>query len=170
MKWKVLNSDEAGMWDIDTGKCILRMVTDDYQMVGDICTEHNESAPSSPEVTAEQLRDNYTFSQECCVDGVPDARTVWIKIGNQSFSIDGYQDTKEEADWMRLMLGKAFQSLVARALSGQQEANEKLKAILPFAKAMLLELQANAHKGDWSQWEPAKHLGWKCDNETQWVE
>lgn len=62
--------------------------------------------------TAELLRDAFTYIQPCCVDGEPDAHTVWIKVGVQSFSIDGYQDTKEEAEWMRLMLGKAFLTML----------------------------------------------------------
>lgn len=61
------------------------------------------------------LRDKYTFARRVCVDETPDAHTVWIKIGVQSFCIDGYQDTKKEADWMRLMIGKAFVTMLATA-------------------------------------------------------
>lgn len=43
-EWGVLSSDEAGMWDIDTGDGqVLRMVTDDYQMTCDLCGIHNAS-------------------------------------------------------------------------------------------------------------------------------
>lgn len=70
-----------------------------------------QSVPTG-QATPEMLRDKYTFSRECCVDGEPNARTVWIKIGNQSFSLDGYQDDEETADWMRLMLGKAFAVMI----------------------------------------------------------
>jgi hypothetical protein len=62
--------------------------------------------------TAEELRDRFTYCQPCCVEDTPDAHTVWIKIDNQSFCIDGYQDTKDDAEWMRLMLGKAFRTLL----------------------------------------------------------
>ena len=76
-------------------------------------TEPTAPAVASSDLLAETLRDKYTFSRPCCVDETPDAQTVWLKIGNQSFCIDGYQDTKEEADWMRLMLGKALATLVS---------------------------------------------------------
>ena len=66
--------------------------------------------------TAEQLRDEFTLSKPCCVDGTPDAQTVWLKIGVQSFCLDGYQDTKEEADWMRLTLGKALKNLIEQEI------------------------------------------------------
>lgn len=62
---------------------------------------------------ARSLADTYTFAKPCCVSDTPDAHTVWIKVGNQSFSIDGYQDTLAEANWMRLMLGKAIQTILS---------------------------------------------------------
>jgi hypothetical protein len=37
---------------------------------------------------------------------------VWLKIGVQSFCIDGYQDTKEEAEWIRKMLAKALMNFL----------------------------------------------------------
>jgi hypothetical protein len=71
-----------------------------------------DSQMKTDDLSAETLRDKYTFSKPCCVDKTPDAQTVWLKIGNQSFCIDGYKDTKEESEWMRLMLGKALAKLV----------------------------------------------------------
>lgn len=68
---------------------------------------------TSEDELATTLRDKYTFARPICVDETPDAHTVWVKIGVQSFCIDGYQDTKEEADWMRLMIGKAFVTMLA---------------------------------------------------------
>lgn len=62
--------------------------------------------------TPEELRDKFTYAQAVCVDGEPDARTIWLKVEGQSFCISGYQDNKEEADWMRLMLGKALARLI----------------------------------------------------------
>ncbi len=56
--------------------------------------------------------DKFTLAKPCCVDGTPDAHTVWLKIGVQSFCIDGYQDTKEDADWMRKMLAKALMNFL----------------------------------------------------------
>lgn len=59
---------------------------------------------------AKNMRDKYTMKKPCLVndDGTPDAHTVWLVVGVQSFCLDGYMDTAEEADWMRLMLGKAL--------------------------------------------------------------
>lgn len=54
----------------------------------------------------------YTFKRPVCVNETPDAHTVWLKIGVQSFCIDGYQDTAEEAEWMRLMLGHALATVL----------------------------------------------------------
>lgn len=72
---------------------------------------------------AQRLRDKFTFAKPCIVHDAPDAQTVWIKVGDQSFQIDGYQETKADADWMRLMIGKALLSLLldTEALSVQQQ-------------------------------------------------
>lgn len=59
-----------------------------------------------------ELAKKYTSIKPCIVDGEPDAHTTQIKIGNQSFRIDGYQETKEEAEWMCEMLGKAFKVMI----------------------------------------------------------
>jgi hypothetical protein len=76
----------------------------------------------------EWFRDSFTFIKPCCVDGEPDAQTVWIRAGNQSFSLDGYRETKEEAEWMRLMLGKAFAAMaedtIQRCLSAKVERRD----------------------------------------------
>lgn len=70
-------------------------------------------------LSAESLRDAYTFSKECCIGGQESlAYTVWITVGVQSFCIDGHQDTEEEADWMRLMIGKALYTLLSEQSGG----------------------------------------------------
>ncbi len=74
---------------------------------------------------AELLRDEHTFSKPCCVNETPDAHTVWLKIGNQSFCIDGYQETKKAADWMRFMLGKALANLVTNFKTSTPSAETK---------------------------------------------
>ena len=58
--------------------------------------------------SSERFKEKYTFKKPCCIDGEPDAQTVWIKIGGQSFQLDGYQDDEESADWYRHMIGKAL--------------------------------------------------------------
>lgn len=60
----------------------------------------------------EDLKEKYTFSQPVLVSYAPNARTVWLKVNQQSFCIDGHQDTQEEADWMRTMLAKAMASVI----------------------------------------------------------
>lgn len=62
--------------------------------------------------TPDQIKDEYTISKPCCVEDMPDAKTVWLKVGAQSFCLDGYQDTTEEAEWLRLMLGKALSEII----------------------------------------------------------
>lgn len=71
-------------------------------------------------MTIEQLRNNFTAQKRCCVDGEPEARTVWLQVGNQSFGLDGYQDNDQEAEWMRLMLAKALRAII-------KQANQKAK-------------------------------------------
>lgn len=41
-------------------------------------------------------------------DECTDPRTVWLKVGVQSFPLDGYVDNLNEAEWKRWMLAKAL--------------------------------------------------------------
>ena len=72
-------------------------------------------------MNAQTLRDRYTLAQPCVVsvepggDTPPSPHTVWLRIGNQSFQLDGYCDTLEEAEWMRDQLGAALANLIGRA-------------------------------------------------------
>lgn len=64
---------------------------------------------------AEYLRDKYTFAKPCVVGGdeeFPEAQTVWLKIGVQSFRLDGFFETKQDAEWTRSMLGVALLSML----------------------------------------------------------
>jgi hypothetical protein len=61
---------------------------------------------------AKRLREQFTFIKPCCVEGEPDAHTTWIKVGVQSFSLSGYQETKESAEWYRDMLALAFETII----------------------------------------------------------
>ena len=56
-----------------------------------------------------RVRNSYTVAKPRA-DNI--TYTVWIKIGNQSFCLDGYQETKENAEWMRTMLGKALLTVI----------------------------------------------------------
>lgn len=63
-----------------------------------------------------RLREQYTLCKPCCVDGEPDAHTVWLKVGGQSFCVTSFAcDTKDEAEWMRDMLAKALAKVVAES-------------------------------------------------------
>lgn len=52
--------------------------------------------------------ERYTEVSPCVVDGYPEAHVLWLKIGNQRFTLDAggqpYYDTKQEAEWARDML------------------------------------------------------------------
>ena len=74
--------------------------------------------------TAEKLRDKYTRSRPVCVEGCPTAQTVWLRIGVQAFCLDGYQETKREANWMRLMLGKALETLLVNETAQAAEGKD----------------------------------------------
>lgn len=45
-------------------------------------------------------------------DGFPDAQVVWLKVGNQSFKLDNFSESMEEAEWMRDMLCVALAKIV----------------------------------------------------------
>jgi hypothetical protein len=59
--------------------------------------------------------ERYTDITPCVVKGYPDAHVLWLKIGNQSFTLSAggqdYFDTKEEAEWTRDMLCIALDRL-----------------------------------------------------------
>ncbi len=97
---------------------------------------------------AEKFRDEYTFSQPCCVNGEPDAQTVWLKIGNQSFSLDGYHGSEEVA-YFRLMLGKALATFASRVTeNAEKELREwKITAVRSEKAALKAESKLeNAEK------------------------
>lgn len=54
-----------------------------------------------------------TFIQPCVVEGEPDAHTVWLKVGVQSFCLGPLAcETKEHAEWTQSMLVKALLKLM----------------------------------------------------------
>lgn len=68
---------------------------------------------------AGRLREQYTLCRPCCVDGEPDAHTVWLKVGVQSFCVTSFAcETKDEAEWTRDMLAKALEKVVAEFANG----------------------------------------------------
>ena len=75
----------------------------------------------------------FTFLKPCIVENEPDAHTVWLKVGPQEFCVSSIAcETKEEAEWMRLMLAKAIVALWQHRSAppiepvGMREATEKL--------------------------------------------
>lgn len=56
----------------------------------------------------------YTEKRPVAVDDeYPDAHTVWLKVGVQSFQvIPDYAENSEHAEWFRKMLGKALMKII----------------------------------------------------------
>lgn len=61
-----------------------------------------------PNPCEKELMDRYTLKKPCVVAGEPDPYTVWLVVNQQSFCLANYQNDKESADWLRLMLAKAL--------------------------------------------------------------
>jgi hypothetical protein len=60
--------------------------------------------------------ERYTEITPVVVRDTPDAHMLWLKVGNQSFTLSAggqdYHDTKEEAEWARDMLCIALDQMV----------------------------------------------------------
>ena len=52
--------------------------------------------------------DEFTKRQPVVIQGEPEAQTVWLRVGVQSFCMDAPAENAEEADWRRAMLAKAL--------------------------------------------------------------
>jgi hypothetical protein len=75
----------------------------------------NLSACAGDELVG-KLRDKYTMCKPCGADVAPDAHTVWLKVGVQSFCVTVLPcETKKSAEWMREMLAKALATVVAES-------------------------------------------------------
>jgi hypothetical protein len=80
--------------------------------------------PESTPTLAELMRDSYTLAKPCVVDpeegmdNPPSPHTVWLRVGHQSFQINDWVESKEEAEWFRLMLGKALARVFKDMLVG----------------------------------------------------
>ncbi len=82
----------------------------------------------SPESLADpmlvQVMEKYTFVKPCAVGGPPDPddtdpHTIWLKFEHQSFHLDGYQGTKEDAEYIRYLLAQAIVGIV-RAMTPKE--------------------------------------------------
>ena len=59
------------------------------------------------------IRERYTCIKPCCVEGEPDAHTVWLKVGAQKFCVTSEAcETKQDAEEFRRMLASALACLV----------------------------------------------------------
>jgi hypothetical protein len=65
--------------------------------------------------------EQFTDVKPIVVDGYPDAHTVWLRVGNQHFTISAggqdFYETKEEAEWTRDMLCIALDGMVTSTRS-----------------------------------------------------
>jgi len=80
--------------------------------VPDLSSIEPESTGSS-ELLVQELVDKYTTKKPIAIEGEPDAHTVRLTVGVQSFQINDYCENQEHADWLRTMLGKAIHSILA---------------------------------------------------------
>lgn len=58
-----------------------------------------------------QIREKYTFTDPIEIENEPDAHSVYLKVGVQSFYLNNCED-KKHADWMRDMLSNALGNMV----------------------------------------------------------
>lgn len=73
--------------------------------------------PASPAVELTKIESlmlrNHTSKQPCLVEDLPDAHTVWLRVGVQRFCVTpNCCETADDAEWTRAMLAKALANLV----------------------------------------------------------
>ena len=73
--------------------------------------------PAAPAVELTKLEAallrNHTYKRPCAVEDWPDAHTVWLRVGVQSFCVTPHCcETADDAEWTRAMLAKALANLV----------------------------------------------------------
>lgn len=57
--------------------------------------------------------EKYVEIKDVVVEGEPEAKTVWLKVGGQSFRINDYSEDQHHAEWLRDMLCIALAKIVA---------------------------------------------------------
>jgi hypothetical protein len=60
----------------------------------------------------QRMFDQFTAKRHVIVPDWPDAHTVMIKVGVQSFDVNDPRENPDEADWMRAMIAKALAAVV----------------------------------------------------------
>ncbi|MBK8746122.1 hypothetical protein [Propionivibrio sp.] len=85
--------------------------------------------PAAPAVELTKLEAfmlrNHTHRRSCAVEDMPDAQTVWLRVGVQSFCVTPHCcETTEEAEWTRAMLAKALANLVLLTPNAKSQATD----------------------------------------------
>ena len=66
--------------------------------------------------------ERFTEIKPIIVEGLPDARTVWLKVDHQSFCINDYSEDTDHAEWTRDMLCIALARMVAQCTQAKRAA------------------------------------------------
>jgi len=65
------------------------------------------------ELLLRQMINQHTEKRPVVIPGYPDAHTVWLRVGVQSFCVTPeYVENEEHAEWLRKALGKALVTLI----------------------------------------------------------
>lgn len=74
-------------------------------------------------MSIDEIKEKYTFIQQVVVGGddpdATDPHTVWFKVEQQTFGLDGYSNNREDAEWLRTMLATALFKLVQESVSAR---------------------------------------------------
>jgi hypothetical protein len=87
----------------------------------------------------------HTEKRPICCEGLPDAHTVWLRVGVQQFCLSGTRETAAEAEWMRSMLAKALANVVRDAQLAAADEIERLRALLVASRPSV--------RADFTSWE-----------------
>lgn len=74
-------------------------------------TDVIEISARSNDLLVRRIRRDYTLSKSVVIEDEPDARTVWLKVGVQSFEV-ATAESEEHAEWYRDMLANALAAIV----------------------------------------------------------
>ena len=67
----------------------------------------------------QRMMREHTAKQPCAVEDLPDAHTVWLRVGVQQFCVTALaEETAEDAEWKRAMLAKALANVVRMVPNG----------------------------------------------------
>ncbi len=85
----------------------------------------SDPAVASSDLLAAYIRRTYTIARKCWVEDEPDAHTVVLKVGNQSFVIGALAcETLHEAEWTRTMLANGLANLARESMAANGKISE----------------------------------------------